>query len=129
MKFHFKRPLITGMLAISMTALWNFSIGLEVALPIILLSAILTGISMEVFNVIWGTSMQTNIPEESYSRVVSYDVLGSFAIAPVGVALAGPLSEWIGTSHTLIVGGWIILIASLMPLLYKSVRNLRVQTL
>ena len=129
MKFHFRRPLITGMLAISMTALWNFSIGMELALSIILLTAILTGISMEVFNVIWGTSMQTNIPEESYSRVVSYDVLGSFAIAPVGVALAGPLSEWIGTSHTLLAGGFIILIASLMPLFYTSVRNLRIQKL
>ena len=126
-KVHFKHPLVMGMIAISMTALWNFSIGLTLALPLVIFTAILAGIALEIFNVIWGTSMQTNIPEESYSRVVSYDVLGSFAIAPIGVALAGPLSEWIGTSKTLIAAGTITLIASLIPLLFKSVRDLRIQ--
>jgi MFS family permease len=126
-KVHFKHPLVMGMLAISLTALWNFSIGLTLTLPVVIITAVLAGIAVEIFNVIWGTSMQTNIPEESYSRVVSYDVLGSFAIAPIGVAIAGPLSEWIGTSHTLLAGGAITLIAALIPLCFASVRNLRIQ--
>jgi MFS family permease len=126
-KVHFKHPLIIGMLAISLTALWNFSIGLALNLPLVILTAVLAGIALEIFNVIWGTSMQTNIPEESYSRVVSYDALGSFAIAPIGVALAGPISEWIGTSRTLLAGGAITLIASMSPLFFKSVRDLRIQ--
>lgn len=126
-KVHFKRPLVLGMIAIPMSAFWNFSIGLTAALPLVIISAVLTGVAFEIFNVIWGTSMQTNIPEESYSRVVSYDVLGSFAIAPIGIALAGPLSEWIGTSKTLMIEGVIILVASLVPLLFRSVRELRIQ--
>lgn len=127
MKVHFKYPLVIGMIAISVAALWNFSIGLKMSLPLVIITAILTGVAFEIFNVIWGTSMQTNIPEESYSRVVSYDVLGSFAIAPIGIALAGPLSEWIGTSKTLLIEGLIILFAALIPLLFTSVRDLRIQ--
>lgn len=127
LKMHFPRPLVSGMLAIALTSIWNLSIGLSLTLPIILLTAFVAGIAIEIFGVVWMTSLQRHIPEESYSRVVSYDTLGSYALAPIGIALAGPVAEWIGTSPTLIATAGITLLAALLPLTLKSVRELKNQ--
>ena len=69
--------------------------------------------------------MQTNIPEESYSRVVAYDAFGSYAIAPIGIAIAGPLAAHFGISEALWVTGALTLVSALLSLTVKSVRTLR----
>lgn len=127
-KIHFSRPLVLGMIAIALVPVWIYSMGFELPLAIVLVGAFVAGVAVEIFSVVWGTSMQSNIPKESYSRVVSYDAFGSYALAPVGIAFAGPVSSWIGTSHTLIVAASITLVAALVPLALKSVRELKYQT-
>lgn len=56
------------------------------------------GIGIECFTILWDLSLQRNISPELLSRVSSYDVLGSFAIIPIGQLIAGPLSVWLGVS-------------------------------
>lgn len=51
---------------------------------VIALSAFVTGVGIELFAVLWDTTMQQQIPEEKLSRVYSYDMLGSIALVPVG---------------------------------------------
>ena len=125
LKIHFPRPLVLGMIAIAFTSGWNLTLAMGIALPVVLVSAFIAGIAIEIFGVAWGSSMQANIPKESYSRVVSYDALGSYALAPIGIAFAGPFAEWLGISTTLYGCALITLVASLLPLFLKSVRNLR----
>jgi hypothetical protein len=125
LKIHFPRPLVLGMIAIAFTSGWNLTLAMGTALPIVLVSAFIAGIAIEIFGVAWGSSMQTNIPKESYSRVVSYDALGSYALAPIGIAFAGSFAEWLGISTTLYGCALITLIASLLPLMLKSVRNVK----
>lgn len=126
-KIHFSRPLVLGMVAIALVPGWIYSMGLDLPLGIVLLGAFVAGIAVELFSVVWGTAMQTNIPEESYSRVISYDAFGSYALAPIGIAFAGPVASWIGISHTLIVAASVSLVAALIPLALKSVRDLKYQ--
>lgn len=126
-KIHFSRPLVLGMLSIALVPIWIYSMGFELALPIVLLGAFIAGVAVEIFTVVWGTSMQTHIPEESYSRVVSYDAFGSYALAPIGIAFAGPIANWIGTPRTLVIAASITLVAALLPLMLKSVRGLKYQ--
>ncbi len=57
--------------------------------------------------------------------VCSYDALGSFALIPLGLAVAGPVAEVAGTRATLFAGGLISLTATLAVLLVSEVRNLR----
>ncbi len=125
LKIHFPRPLVLGMIAIAFTSGWNLTLAMGVMLPVVLVSAFVGGVAIEIFGVAWGSSMQANIPKESYSRVVSYDVLGSYALAPLGIAFAGPFAEWIGISRTLYACAAVTLVCALLPLLLKSVRNLR----
>jgi MFS family permease len=128
LKLHFSRPLLVGLLAVALTPAWILSMGLSLRLPIVLFTAFIAGMAVEIFGVLWSTSMQKNIPEKSYSRVVSYDALGSYALAPIGIAVAGPLAQWIGISHTLYGAAALTLVAALFPLALKSVRGLRSQS-
>ena len=52
----------------------------------------------------WFTVFQQQVPERAQSRVSAYDTLGSFVLVPVGLAIAGPLADAIGTAATLWCG-------------------------
>jgi MFS family permease len=88
------------------------------------IASFLAGISTEIFMVTWATSLQHHVPEESYSRVASYDTLGSFGIAPLGIVIAGPLAMHFGVNTILFFTGVTTCIAALAALLVPAVRNL-----
>ena len=125
LKVHFGRPLLFAMLIISATSIWDFSLALSAPLWISLICAFLAGIAIDIFMVVWNTSLQSHIPEESYSRVVAYDAFGSFGLSPLGIAAAGPLAELFGVSAMLYVTGALALLAALASLSVKSVRDLK----
>jgi MFS family permease len=127
-KIHFSRPLVLGMLSVAFVPVWIFFMGVKLPLVMILLGAFIAGVAIEIFSVVWGTSLQTNIPKQSYSRVVSYDAFGSYALAPIGIAFAGPVASWIGISHTLVAAASVALVAALLPLTLKSVREVKYQS-
>ena len=101
--------------------------GLAIPLPLVsvLVLAFAAGLGIETFGVLWDTTMQQEIPQDRLSRVYSYDALGSFALIPLGLALAGPLAEAIGTRATLIGAGLLCLGATLLVLFVPAVRGLR----
>lgn len=124
LKLKFKRPLFITMVLIAISPIWDFALAFEFPLFICIAAAIFSGLTIEFFMVTWSTSMQTHIPEESYSRVNAYDALGSYGIAPIGVVIAGPLANHFGVSTLLIATGTLTLIAACASLTVKSVRNL-----
>jgi hypothetical protein len=125
LKVKMKRPLYIAMILISLSAVWDFALAFDLPLYISVLAAIFSGVSVEIFMVTWNTSLQSHIPEESYSRVSSYDTLGSFGIAPLGIVMAGPLAMHFGVNTILFITGTTTLVASIASLLVPSVRNLR----
>ena len=103
--------------------LWFFSLGNTKNIFLIAAIAFVVGIVFDFFYVIWVTTLQQHIPKESLSKVMAYDVLGSLALAPLGIAIAGPLAEEFGSK---IVLDWITafaLIALLAPLAFRDVRT------
>jgi predicted MFS family arabinose efflux permease len=113
----------------------TFSV-LPIALPILLLgkpappalialAAFVAGFSLEIFAVCWDTTMQEQIPGEMLSRVYSYDMLGSIALVPVGLAVVGFVSDAIGTQETLYGAAALIVLATLPVFLVRDVRELR----
>jgi uncharacterized protein YacL len=102
--------------------LWFFSLGNTKNIFLIAAIAFVVGIVFDFFYVIWVTTLQQHIPKESLSKVMAYDVLGSLALAPLGIAIAGPLAEEFGSK---IVLDWITafaLIALMAPLAFRDVR-------
>jgi MFS family permease len=125
LKIKIGRPLFLAMVLVAISAIWDFALAFNFSLPVSVLASVFSGISVEIFLVTWNTSLQSHVPEESYSRVSSYDTLGSYGIAPLGIVAAGPLAMHFGVDRILFATGAITLIASIASLLVPSVRNLR----
>ena len=75
----------------------------------------------------WATTMQQEIPPAMLSRLSSYDAFGSFALAPVGTAAAGPLASTFGTPAVLVAGAILIVALSIAVLGVPEVRHLERQ--
>ncbi len=125
LKVKIGRPLFLAMVLIALSAVWDFALAFDLPILFSVGASVISGISVEVFMVSWNTSLQSHVPEESYSRVSSYDTLGSFGIAPLGIVIAGPLAMHFGVNTILLITGITTFIAAAASLLVPSVRNLR----
>ena len=119
-----RRMLLAATLGYLLTV--PFLLGLAGPAPVValVLLAGLAGIGTETFSILWETTFQQEIPEEKYSRVSSYDALGSFVLIPLGVAIAGPMAELIGTRATILAAATISVTATLAVLLVRDVRTI-----
>ena len=120
-----RRLLLVATLGFLLTSPVMFGLGVPVPLPAVVVLAFVAGLGTETFGVLWDTSMQQEIPQDRLSRVYSYDALGSAALIPLGLAIAGPAAEAFGTKATLFAAGTISLTATLAVLLVPEVRTLR----
>ena len=81
--------------------------------------------SIVVANTLWETVLQSSIPNETLSRVSSYDWAVSLVFMPLGFALWGPISDWIGVDATLLLSVAIIVASKLGVMLMPEVRAMR----
>ena len=104
-----------------------YLLGLAIPLPLVsvLVLAFAAGLGIETFGVLWDTTMQQEIPGEMLSRVYSYDMLGSIALVPLGLAVIGPVADAVGTQKTLYATAALIVLATLPVFLVRDVRQLR----
>jgi MFS family permease len=119
-----RRLLYVAAAAVPLLALPLLALAVPLSLPLVAAAALLAGVGGEVFEVNWSVALQQQIPLELLSRVSSYDALGSYALSPVGVTVAGPLAAAIGLTATLAGGGALIVIAALVVLCVPEVRQL-----
>jgi hypothetical protein len=61
--------------------------------------------------------MQQQVPAEKLGRVSSIDYLVSFALSPIGLIAAGATAAAIGVRTTLLIGGAITALTTLIPLI------------
>lgn len=95
-------------------------------LPLAAIAAIelLAAIGVSSFFTLWDTSLQEHIPEASISRVTSYDYAASTGTIPLGVIVAGPVSEAIGIHETLAGMTAVGILAAIACLAVPAIRNL-----
>jgi hypothetical protein len=95
-------------------------------LAVILVVAVIDGSSGTVFNTLWYTAIQREIPPGELSRVTSWDYLGTLALQPLGLAVTGPVAGAIGESEALYfaAGLWVLLLAAVLAM--PEVRNFTV---
>ena len=76
-------------------------------------------------NTLWDTTVQQQVPQESLSRVNSYDWMVSLIFQPIAFAIVGPLAVAVGEAETLILAFVVGTGANLAILAVPGVRNLR----
>jgi MFS family permease len=86
---------------------------------------VLLAVAIAICNTLWHTTLQQQVPEESISRVSSYDWMVSLLIFPAGAALAGPLADAFGTDVALFVFAALAGVPLALVLGMSSVRDVR----
>ncbi|MED0902100.1 MFS transporter [Bacillus nitratireducens] len=91
--------------------------------PALIALMAMEGFGMMIFGLIWETSLQELVPEEAFGRVASLDMLGSFALLPLGYVVVGWLATVIGGKITIIMLAILVLITIGMALSVPNIRR------
>ncbi|WP_433859406.1 MFS transporter [Streptomyces kronopolitis] len=119
-----RRLLLTGALCVFPLALPSAALAVPLTTPGLAVVMFGTGVAIEVFAVTWMVALHQEIPEDKFSRVSSYDWLGSLAVVPAATALAGPVQDLIGTRAALWGCSALIVLLTAAVLCVPGVRRL-----
>jgi MFS family permease len=106
-------------------ALILVALAIPLPLPAVVVAAFATGFGIEIFGVLWDTSIQQEIPQEKLSRISSYDALGSWVLMPIGFIVAGPIGAAVGTRTAFLGAAIFVVVATSAVLFSRDVRELR----
>jgi MFS family permease len=118
-----RHPLRVGFLAFLGSPILLALLAAHASLAAILPVAAIDGMAGSIFNTYWFTAQQHYVPAAEYSRVSSWDFLGTLAVYPIGTALAGPVSAGLGVPSTLYGAALLCAVLTLAMLLVPAVRN------
>jgi hypothetical protein len=120
-----ERLLLAATLGYLLTIPFLLVLSIPTALAGVIAGAALAGIGMEIFGILWDTTLQQEIAQEKLSRVSAYDALGSFVLTPLGLAAAGPIAQAVGTRATILGAAALCLGSALAVLISRDVRTIR----
>lgn len=93
---------------------------------LVAVSAFAGGVGLGVFDTLWDTTLQREVPRAALARISSYDAFGSLVSLPVGYAIVGPVAGVIGVTATLwSAASWVVLTSAIV-LCLPRVTQLRV---
>ena len=124
LRFRPRRLLLAATLGFLLTIPFLLALSAPAPLVGVVAAAAVAGIGTEIFGVLWETTLQQEISQEKLSRVSAYDALGSFVLIPLGVAVAGPVAQAIGTRETILGAAALSLTVTLAVLLVRDVRTI-----
>lgn len=117
------RPMLAAWAVMPVHALWMLGVAVPLGVPLLFLLAVVSGACIDLTFTFWGTVIQTHVPEDVVSRVGSFDALGVALFGPLGLLIAGPLTDAHGASSTAVMAGAVALLAGLAPLASRGVRS------
>jgi predicted MFS family arabinose efflux permease len=119
------RPMLVCCAAVLLIAPAMILLALRAPAPLIAVLNAVGGSGMGMFGALWQTTLMQHVREEALSRVSAWDWMGSYLFLPLGLVLAGPVSDVIGVSETLWISVAFIVVSTIAVLLVPDVRNLR----
>jgi MFS family permease len=103
-------------------SLMLFFMGLPLPIVAMSLAICVSGAALDILNLTWANSLQELVSPDLLGRVASVDALGSYALLPVGYALAGIAADHFGASAVFIAGGIISALVIALGLLHPAIR-------
>jgi DHA3 family tetracycline resistance protein-like MFS transporter len=73
-------------------------------------------------NMVWFARLGARVPGHMLGRVASFDMMLSFSLTPVSMAVTGPLAGLIGVRHLLLWSGALACVLTLVFLLVPGLR-------
>jgi hypothetical protein len=125
LRVHPHRPLFVGMLTSFVWAVPLLAMAVRPSTLLIAIGSFLGGGASSIFNALWNTTVQREIPTEVLSRVSAYDWFGSLACLPIGMAVVGPLANAVGDTSVLVAAALSTVVLTAAVLMVPSVTRLR----
>jgi hypothetical protein len=100
-------------------------LAIRAPLASVVAAAVVAGVCLDIVSVLWDSVLQRHIPASAIGRVTSYDLVGSFALAPLGLLVAGPTAATVGVGPALAGCALLIACSGGAALAVPSVRRLR----
>lgn len=111
-----RQPLLISIISTAAYALAPGAFALRLPLAAIAVLMVVCGAGTAVSGTLAASVAQRVLPEDARARVSSYNVLGAFALGPLGLALAAPVGDAVG--YTTVLGfGAVYQLASVALLL------------
>jgi MFS family permease len=117
------RPGVAAVCALSLLGLQLLCLALDLSVYVLAPAVLATGFGYSVFGVLWMSALQRAIPDELLGRVLSVEMLGTFALAPVGLMLAPLGLRWFGDKPILVFALVVLAVSTVVPLLQRDVRD------
>jgi DHA3 family tetracycline resistance protein-like MFS transporter len=96
--------------------------GWPVPLLVLVVAALVNGAALEIQGQVWMNILQDVVPRERLGRVASIDSLGSFALLPLGFAIAGWAADLLGPAAIFTIGGGMTALIALVALAHPAIR-------
>ncbi|MCP2257121.1 putative arabinose efflux permease, MFS family [Streptoalloteichus tenebrarius] len=119
-----RHPLRAGLATGAVGGLALVALGLHADVPVLLASALVSGMGFTALGIAWDTALQQHVPRDALSRVSSYSDLLSYVTMPVSQLLIGPVAARWGGAPVAFWCGIAFAVVALTPLAARSVRNL-----
>jgi predicted MFS family arabinose efflux permease len=119
-----RRPLLVAVLACAVAASPTLLLAPPAPLVAIAAASLVAGAGVFLFQALWETALQRHVPLSALSRVSAYDWFGSLVLAPLGMAVVGPVAGALGIQATLWAAGLVDLLAIASLLLVRDIRRL-----
>jgi MFS family permease len=123
-RFRPRHPLRAGAAGLLAWSAWPLVLAAGLPLPQVCVGAALGGATSAFWGVMWSTSVQTHVPAAVLNRISAYEIAGSLIAFPIGQALAGPVSDAVGTSHALYASAAILVAVLITMLCVPAIRHL-----
>ncbi|WP_433271357.1 MFS transporter [Actinosynnema sp. CS-041913] len=92
--------------------------------PVLAAAAVPAGVQAALYAVLTDTARQVHVPADLVGRATGFSTVVGLAAAPVGMALAGPAAERVGTDAVLLIGALVAVVSAPLALAVRSVRQL-----
>jgi MFS family permease len=122
LRFTPRRPMLFVVVVGAVIAVPILALAMLWPLPLVCVVGFAEGIAVEAMMVQWTVALATRVPPGVQARVSSYDAFGSLLATPAGTLAAGPLAAVIGVPATLYGAVVLIVAASAVALIPRSIR-------
>jgi MFS family permease len=123
-RVRFRRPLLAGVPPLMLLAAPLLLLVVSSDARVIAVGAAAGGFGLTLFNTLFETAVQQNVPADALSRVASIDWMLSQSLLPLGFALVGPVVTAVGVTPPLVAAAGWLLVATSLVITIPSVRRL-----
>ena len=110
--------------ALTLVGLLTLALGLPIGVYGSLVTIFVLGMALAVGNLAWTQIVQAYVPAYIFGRVASITLLASTSLLPLGVAITGWATDWVGPAPVFIAGGALTAGLALAGLLHPAIRDL-----